>query len=321
MASQRDSSVPSSAGARGIAYAASAAILFGSSYVATAFALKSFAPMPAAAWRGILGTFGLALLIVLRARASRPRVARSQIGRLAVLGCLGGPGIIVATNAAIGLVGPAVTSFVAGLYAVLAALAAVPVLHEPLRRPALAGFAMALVGVALLGQLDVASPSVLGLGLALLGACSYAAFLVLSRLWAKTYGLAPSATTFATVAATGIGLLAVEVVREPGALLPRSVSPEAVLGLVWVAAAAAVGQLLITASLSYIDTRRSAALLLLNPPSAALLAWLLLGQTLIVVQFAGAALILLGIAAASGLIRRSEVAAPSPTQSDATADG
>ena len=288
----------------GLLYAAGAGILFGSSYVATAYALRSFEPVSATAWRGILGTLGLSILIARGVvQAGGRGIGRSILARLVVLGILGGPGIIVGTNVAVSLVGAAVTSFVAGLYAVLAAMLAIPVLGERLRLDAVAGLVTAFAGTALLAELWQGTASAFGVFAALLGASSYALFLVLSRRWSRSKGLEGPAVAFLTVAASGFGLMGIEAILSPGSIVPRSIDPLALIGLIWVAIAATWGQLLIVASLRRIDARRSSALLLLGPPTAALLAWVLLGQTLRPLQIGGAALVLCGIAAVSGILR------------------
>lgn len=287
----------------GMAYAAGAGILFGSSYVATAYALRSFGPVSATAWRGLIGTVGLSLLILRGVVPSAGfRARRATLARLAVLGILGGPGIIVGTNIAITVVGAAVTSFIAGLYAVLASVLAIPVLGERLRPRAIAGLLTAFGGTALLAEIWSGTGSAPGVLAALLGAGSYALFLVLSRRWSASDGLEGPAVALATVAAAGFALMGIEAIVSPGSIVPRSIDPLAIAGLIWVAIAATWAQLLIVASLRRVDTRRSSAMLLLNPPTAALLAWLLLGQTLRPLQIAGAALVLCGIAAASGMI-------------------
>src|SRR5215510_4937841 len=92
----------------GLAAAAGAAILYGAAYPATAVALRSFSPLAIA---GIACTIALPFV---------------------VLGALGGVAFIAATNLAVSLNGPTITGFVAPLYAVAAAILAVPILGERL---------------------------------------------------------------------------------------------------------------------------------------------------------------------------------------------
>jgi drug/metabolite transporter (DMT)-like permease len=53
-----------------------------------------------------------------------------------------------------------------------------------------------------------------------------------------------------------------------------------------------------------LPARRASAFLLLNPPTAVLLSWLLLGEHFSIGQFVGAALVLVAMAGASGLLPR-----------------
>jgi probable blue pigment (indigoidine) exporter len=288
----------------GVLYAASAGVLFGSSYVATALALRSFGPLAVTAWRGLLGTLGLSIILFCGAvPAPRVAVTRANLGRLAVLGVLGGPGIIIGTNTAVVLVGATVTSFVAGLYAILAVLLAVPVLGERLQASAVVGLVAALAGTVLLGDVRLGDASTPGIAAALVGASSYALFLVLSRRWSRSGDLGGPVVALSTVAAAGFGVLALAAVLDPSTMVPRSIDAVAVGGLVWVAVAATCGQVLVVASLQRIDARRSSALLLLNPPTAAFLAWLVLGQVLRPLEVLGAVIVLAGIAVGGGLFR------------------
>ena len=71
-----------------------------------------------------------------------------------VLSALGGIGFIAAVNIAVSLSGPTVTGFVAPLYAVAAALLAIPILGEHIRPTTAAAFGVAVIGTALLAGVD-----------------------------------------------------------------------------------------------------------------------------------------------------------------------
>lgn len=302
--------------------AAGAAVLFGSSYVATAFALHSFGPLPIAFWRGLLAAIvvGSALRAGLLggdggarggdstsavATPDRPQpTPAARFVRLAVLGMLGGPVFNVALNVAVGTSGATITAFVAGLYAVLAAVLAPLVLRERLGTRALVGFVVALGGTALLAQIQAGAPSAGGIGAALIGAFAFATYLLLSRRWADQYdlsgGLIAEANfiTMAVVTLVGVGVLGA------GPLVPASIEPAAAVALIWLALGPSAGaQLLLVASVRRIPARRSAAFLLLNPITATILAAILLGERLASLQLVGAALVLAGIAVASGLLQ------------------
>ncbi|HEX8938670.1 MAG TPA: DMT family transporter [Candidatus Limnocylindrales bacterium] len=301
----------------GMAAAAASAVLFGTSYVATAFALRSFSPVGVGLWRGALAAALLALILVLsRGRLGALPRDRVRLGRLLVLGVVGGPAFIVAMNLAVALAGAAIASFVAGLYAVLAAVLAPLVLRERLPPQATIGFVVALVGTLLLAGLAPSGSVVAGTAAGLAAALAYALYLVLSRRWTRDDGLSGPAISLATLVCSAVVLLGVELVREPAAIVPARIRPDAALGLLWlVVMVSLIAQLLVVASVRRIAARRSSAFLLLNPPSATLVAWLLLGEALGPVELVGGALVLLGIAVASGLL------GPSSTGAAAGPDG
>jgi drug/metabolite transporter (DMT)-like permease len=286
----------------GMAASAAAAVLFGTSYVATAFALRSFTPLAATSWRGLLASAGLAVLVWLGRLGPRaPRPTRGQLVRLAVLALAGGPVFIVAMNVAVEHAGATITSFVAGLYAVLAAVLAPVLLRERLTPAAMVGFVLALAGTLLLAQLRATGSTLLGIGVGLGAALSYALFLVLSRRWSVAWRLPGSLVTLSLVLVTGVPLGGWLLVTDPGALLPRDVRPESLVALAWLAIfPSVVAVLLVVAGVRRLDARRSSAFLLLNPVAATLLAWALLGERLGAGQWLGAGLVLGGMAAASG---------------------
>lgn len=289
----------------GTAFAAGAAILFGTAYVATGFALRSFTPVAVAAWRGV----GATLLIVLVLAVRWPTTARTirtlrriDVLRLVVLGTLTGPVFLVGMNLAVAGTGATIAAFVAGLYAVLSAVLAPFVLGERLGRRALAGFVVALIGTALLAELNVASGSALGIAAGLGAAVVYAFYLVLSRLWSAGGRLPGDIVSFAVFFMIGVVLIPFEVLREPAAMVPPDPRPEAVLALLWlVVAPSAIANLMIQASVRRVAARRTSAFLLLNPIAAAVVAALLLGERLSATQATGAALVLVGIALSSGI--------------------
>jgi probable blue pigment (indigoidine) exporter len=289
----------------GAAAAAGTAIIYGSSFVATAIALRSFTPLTAALWRGLLGAVALVMVVALSAHpALRPRrLTLASAWRLGVVGVLAGPAFVLAMNTAVSLAGASITAFVAGMYAVLAALIAVPVLHERLEATTLAALGLALVGAALLGEVTLGGDQALGVGVGMLAAVIFGSFLVLTRRWSHAYDLpgpAIGATALALTAATALLL----VVAAPASAAARPLRPDAVAAVVWLAlgpgALAAVG---VIVSMRRLEARRASAFLLLNPPTAAIGSAILLGERFTLVQLLGAGLILVAMAAASGLLR------------------
>jgi drug/metabolite transporter (DMT)-like permease len=288
--------------------AAAAAVLFGTAWVATAIALRSFTPATAAFWRGALA--GVLLLAIVGSLVARGRIAvhptRRGVGRLVLLSMLGGPAFGLAMNLAIANAGATIAAFVAGAYPVLAATIAPFVLREPLSRGAAVGFVLALAGAILLTELDLARAPLAGIAVGLLGALSFAIYLVLLRRWAGSARgdrdplLIPEVTATAVVVSTAVVLLVVVLLTESATLVPAAPVPEALVAILWLAIGpGCLSQLFIAVSARRITARRSAAFLLLNPVTAALTAPLILGELLSPVQAAGAGLVLAGIALAA----------------------
>jgi DME family drug/metabolite transporter len=284
-------------------------MLYGSAYVATAFALRSFTPIATATDRSVVAALLLGLIVAVRQRgtpdAARtdPAVPRStRTLHLAVLGLLGGAIFLAGQSLAVAHVGATVAAFVAGLYAVLAAVISPIVLREPLGRRALVGFVLALIGTLLLAQLDIGRTDLVGIGWGLAAAIAFAFFLVLGRKWSRTDGLDPLSISLAVSVVAAPVLAALGVASATATFLPTSITPEAAIALVWLVVVVAAGLALTAASVRLIPASRSAAFLLLNPITAALLAAVLLGERPTELQLAGGALVLLGIGAAT--IRR-----------------
>jgi DME family drug/metabolite transporter len=302
---------------RGELFAALAAMGFGSAYVATSFALTAFEPVPAAAWRSLLAAIAVGVLVVVRWRragsagdgtppagigASSVAVhpgAVARAVRLLVLATLAGPLFLASMNLAVAHVGAAIAAFVAGLYAVLSAVIAPVLLPERLTLRVLAGFVLALLGTALLAELDPNGTDVAGMGWGFLAALSFALYLVLARRWSAPYGLDGLTVAFSIGSLAALVLGGFVLATDPALLAPTAPPVEAVVAIGWLAAVAALGPVLMVASVRLIPAARSAAFLLLNPITATILAVILLGERPSPLQLAGGALVLLGMAAAT----------------------
>jgi probable blue pigment (indigoidine) exporter len=290
----------------GLLAAAGAAILYGAAYPATAIALASFSPLSIA---GIACTIALPLVIAAAAGGALPRptvdgLDGPRLLRLAILSSLGGALFIAATNIAVGLSGSTVTGFVAPLYAVAAAVLAIPILGERLRPSAMGAFLLAIVGTALLAGDLPSADALAGVGMAVVAAVLFGLYMVLARRWQVRYRLDGTLITIANLISRGPILLLVEAIRSPGPLLP----PEPGIAALVAIATLAVGSsssanLLLMASVKRVPAGRTSAALLLTPISSAILSVLLLDDHLAPIQFAGAGLVLVGIAIASGLVR------------------
>jgi drug/metabolite transporter (DMT)-like permease len=306
---------------RGELFAALAAMGFGSAYVATAFALTAFQPVPAAAWRSVLAAVAVGGILLLRRRAGpRPagatqpnaqpaqpnaQPARPDLGtteravRLMVLATLAGPLFLASMNLAVAHVGAAIAAFVAGLYAVMSAVIAPALLPERLTLRVLAGFVLALIGTALLAELDPNGTDVAGMGWGILAALSFALYLVLARRWSARYRLDGLTVAFANCALAAVVLGGFVLATDPALLAPVNPPVEAIVAIAWLAVVAALGPILMVASVRLIEAARSAAFLLLNPITATILAAVLLGERPSPIQLVGGIVVLLGMAVAT----------------------
>lgn len=289
----------------GVLAAGAAAILYGAAYPATAVALRSFTPLGIAALACVVAlpvVIGLAALGVLP-RPSAAAMNRASLTRLAVLAALGGLAFIAATNIAVALSGPTVTGFVAPLYAVSAALLAVPILGERIRPVTIAAFVMALLGTALLAGVEPNANTLTGVAMAGAAAIVFGLYMVLARRWGRRYALDGTLITIANLVGRGPVLLIVELLRSPGTLIPTDPDPAAVIALLSIAfGASSTANLLLIASVRRVPAARTSAALLLTPVSAAVIAAVLLGERLAPQAILGAVLILAGIAGASGVL-------------------
>lgn len=289
----------------GLLFAAAAAIIYGAAYPATAIALRSFSPLGIAA---LACTLALPVVIALGWIGWLPRPSvdgldRPRLMRLVVLSALGGLVFIAAVNVAIALSGPTVTGFVAPLYAVAAAVLAVPLLGERIRPATIGAFGLALVGTALLAGVAPDLDALLGVAMALGAAVVFGLYIVLARRWSARYRLDGTLVTIGNLIGRGPVLLVFEAIRSPATLFPSDADPVAVLALLSIAlGSSSTANLLLMASVRRVAAGRASAALLLTPISSAALGAILLADHLTPVQLIGAALILVGIAVASGAV-------------------
>ncbi|HEX2884665.1 MAG TPA: DMT family transporter [Candidatus Limnocylindria bacterium] len=289
---------------RGAIAAATTAMLYGSAYVATAIALEGFTPVGLAVWRGAIGALLVAVLLATPfLPGHRPRaLGGAGLVRLGVMGIIGGGLFILAMNAAVAASGATITAFVAGLYAVLAAALAIPLLGEHLEARTIAALGAALVGTVMLSGIGSGSADAGGIALGLVAAAAFGTFLVLSRRWSARHRLTSPTVALSTLSIST--LVALGVAAAGGDPLVRPDPPVgSLVALGWLAAGpGAAASVLVVIGMRRLPARHASAFLLLNPPTAALLAFVLLGETLDGLQLVGAALVLVAIAAASGAL-------------------
>jgi drug/metabolite transporter (DMT)-like permease len=286
------------------------AILWGSAFPVTRLLLDEMPPLGAAAWRTLLAAGGVAAFAVLRGELALLRPERGDRLRLGVLALLGGALFLIGMNVAIFLTGASITSFVTGTYPLLAVAVAALLLGEPLGKRVVVALALASLGLVLLARPGGAHVNVLGVLVALGAALSFAMYLGLARLWADPSRLPTIAIAFWLLVSSLLVTTALQLVVDPGAMLPH-LSLTGWSALLWLALpASALPHMLVIATLRRLPASRAAPFLLLMPISGTLIAAALLGERLDQIQLAGAGLILLGIAAATLRGRQSAHAVP-----------
>ncbi len=184
--------------------------------------------------------------------------------------------------AAIPRVGVAVTTLITLCTApVIVALLATGFAGERLSRPTALALPAALLGVALLINVDSAQvnplEAVTGVGLALAAALAYAALVLLSRRLASRYHpLQPIAIGFTLGGVVLLGLAAI----QPGGLA-LSYSPLGWLHLLYLGLVpTALGYFLFLAGMRTTPATTASITTLAEPLTSALLAWLLFGERL-----------------------------------------
>jgi len=275
------------------------AILWGSAFPVTRVLLEDLPPLGAAAWRTVLAASAVALFAALRGEFGRLWPARGYRLRLVVLALLGGAVFLIGMNLAVFLTGASITSFVIGMYPLLAVVVAALMLGERMSRGGVVALAVAAVGLVLLARPGGALVEPLGVLLALGAALSFAVYLGFARLWADADAL-PTLTIalwllVSSVVVTGLA----QAVVDPGGLR-LDLSVGGWVALLWLALpASALPHVLVIATVRRLPASRAAPFLLLIPISGAMIAAFMLGERLDLLQLVGAGLILTGIAVAT----------------------
>jgi drug/metabolite transporter (DMT)-like permease len=187
----------------------------------------------------------------------------------------------------------ATATLLANLAPIFVTLAIWLVLRQQPTLRFLSGLALAIAGVALLvgGDLQISREMLLGDVLGVVTAMFYAGYqLTVTRLRSTT---ATSRIMAWSGTVTAAGLLPIALASGEQ-LLPATGGGWAKLFALALVAQVA-GQSLIAYAMAHLPPRLSSVGLLLQPVMAALFAWVLLGETLGALQFAGAVLVLIGI--------------------------
>ncbi|HUG49099.1 MAG TPA: DMT family transporter [Candidatus Limnocylindria bacterium] len=287
-----------------------AALMWGTAWVATGVALREFSPEAVAAWRGAGSLLLVAGLLAARASRAAPLPAHARSGehdarrpgrllRYALLAMLGGPWFVLGMTLAVELAGATVSAFVAGLYPVVAAVAAPLLLPERPSRAAVLGLLAAFLGVLLLAGFDPLGVPPLGVAVAISVAVFFGLFLLLVRRWSSSWGLSPLHMTAANFAVLTLVALPLVLVLSPHSFVPAA-SVAGWLAVGWLIVGPGVlANLFVLGSVRRLPAHESSAYLMLAPLTAWLLAGVLLGEQLAAVQALGAVLVLAGIAAAT----------------------
>ena len=203
-------------------------------------------------------------------------------------------GDLVAWHSSIRLSGVANATFLAHLSTPIVSLGAWLLLGERLTWGFAAGLVLAMTGIALImGASSLgASGSLLGDGLGLLTAFFYGAYLLAIKQLRESL---PSGLIMAVSSAFSlIGLMVAAAVMGEGLI------PATLLGWGTLVAIGLVihcgGQGLITVAFRHLSASFASVALLATPVLAALFGWLLLGETLTLLQGLGCAAVLAGIA-------------------------
>jgi len=207
-------------------------------------------------------------------------------------------GIVFAINIvnyawAVHLTAVANASLLSNLSPLFVTLGSFLFLRERVTRGFLLAMLAAIAGVAVLAsdRLAIGNDELLGDGVALLSAMSFAAYLIIvGRLRLR---VGPGTVMLWTGIFTALVLLAVSLASGE-AMVPVSPRGWAVL-LALAVFSYAIGQGLLTVALAELGAAFSAVALLCLPVSAALLGWIVLGEALGVTQGIGGAIILASI--------------------------
>jgi drug/metabolite transporter (DMT)-like permease len=253
---------------------------------ATSF-YRPFLSIPVfALWVGAMRRRGVAAMA-----SSAPRWGRDGWAIL-------GGGLFFAVNIAsyawsVRLTSVANASLIANLTPIFVTLGGFALFGERVSRAFLAALATAIAGAAILGgdKLSFGAGGIVGDGLALLSAISFAAYLMtIARLRLRL----PSSTVMLWMSVvTSLGLLAGALVAGESLAPPTLAGWWALIGLSLVSYA--LGQGLFTASLARLGASFSAVAMLSLPVLSSVLAWGLLGERPTLRQAVGGAIILAGV--------------------------
>jgi len=261
-------------------------------------------PSATAVYRMLFALPALTAWMLLEQRTDPVRLRRLTARDWALLALAGllFTGDLVAWHSAIRMSGVANATFLAHLSTPIVSLGAWFLFRERLTWGFMAGLVLAMAGIALIMGASILAPSgnLLGDGLGLLTAFFYGAYLLAIKQLRESL---PSGLTMAVSSAFSlVGLLVAALVMGEGLI------PVTLLGWGTLVAIGLVihsgGQGLITVAFRHLSASFASVALLATPVLSALFGWLLLGETLTLLQSLGCAAVLAGIALSQRLSAR-----------------
>jgi drug/metabolite transporter (DMT)-like permease len=265
-----------------LALAALFVLIWGSAFTAARVVVLEWPPFWALALRFVL-TAPLLLAIAWAARSRWP--APRDLGRVVLMGLLGTGGYLALSWWAMSLIPSGLVALITATTPLVAALGEAVFLRRRPSALAWAGLALGWAGVAVLGGARLAghlggpqgAGEVLGIGLALLGAVSQAAGLLVFAPARNRVDLWSASAGQSLVSAALLLVLAFAL-EGP---MPVTASLPAWAGLAYSVTVVGIGgYALLFVMLRRFPPSTAAALQLLAPPVAAVIGWALLGEVL-----------------------------------------
>ena len=255
------------------------------------------------AWRALLGVLFVGTLLVARRGVGESAAAIGALSRrgkasLVIASCMGLT-LNVAMFSAFGLIPIALALMLFYTYPAGVVVVDVAMGHERITASRLVALGLSTLGVVLVlvGGLDPAAGvpvAPLGIVLGLAAAAAQVVFVTISRHGYRSVPADGATLVNLSVSLVGGAVIALVIGQGDGLAAPlRSLDPWPVLLLAGIVAAGMSSLLFLTA-IRLIGGTRTGILMLLEPVVGVALAALWLGETLVPVQVAGGALVLLG---------------------------
>jgi len=274
-----------------IAEAVLATFIWASSFVFVKMILPDIGPLLIAGLRYFLAFFVL-LPFILRQKGSLGRIKPKMWEQLALIGisayAIGNGALFWALR----YLQATTVSFMMGVTPVLILFAGIFILKEYPTRWQIVGVVVGLIGGALFFSPGFQSEEPLGIAIVMVGLVGFTAFGILGRSVARERQISTLNLTGIPLAIGGGLLLIIGLAIEGRPILDKN----AWLIIAWLAAVnTAFAYFLYNHSLKSITALEMNVTLNLSPLGTALLAWLILGETLSLIQFLGIFTVIIGV--------------------------